>query len=88
MFAIAEVYETDVYHLRVEQKATISSKALPEDLSGQVTLIRPFVRKQDVTGTDPAARKDARIVEVEIAIDDSEQVESLSNLQVEVTIQN
>ncbi len=30
----------------------------------------PQVQKQDEIGTDPAARKDARIVEVEIRLDD------------------
>ena len=43
-------------------------------------------QKQDEIGTDPAARKDARIVEVEIELDDSETVAGLTNLQVEVVI--
>ena len=33
-----------------------------------------------------AARKDARVVEVEIRLDDAEQVAGLTNLQVEVKI--
>ena len=37
-------------------------------------------------GTDPAARKDARIVEVTIALDDSGPAASLTNLQVDVVI--
>jgi len=44
------------------------------------------VQKQDQIGTDPAARKDARIVEVEIALDDSRPVVNLTNLQVEIEI--
>ena len=45
-----------------------------------------MVRKQDQLGTDPAARKDARIVEVEIRLADSAPAASLTNLQVEVLI--
>ena len=37
-------------------------------------------------GTDPAARKDARIVEVVIELEDSAPAASLTNLQVDVLI--
>ncbi len=40
----------------------------------------------DVIGTDPAARKDARIIEVEIRLDESEAAAALTNLQVEIVI--
>jgi len=36
--------------------------------------------------TDPAARKNARIVEVTIALDDSGPAAGLTNLQVDVLI--
>ena len=39
-------------------------------LTGIVDRIRPKVQKLDVLGTDPAARTDARIVEVEVRLDD------------------
>ncbi len=86
MFAIAEIYETDIGHVKVGQKARVSSDALAETLTGTVEKIRGKVQKKDVIGTDPAARKDARIIEVEIRLDDSGPVESLTNLQVEVVI--
>lgn len=86
MVAVAEVYETDIGRVRKDQKATIRSPALEEDLSGRVHWIRPKVEKQDLLGTDPASRKDARVVEVEILLDDSEPARRLSNLQVEVVI--
>ena len=44
------------------------------------------VRKLDQIDTDPAARKDARIVEVEVRLDDSAAAAALTNLQVEVVI--
>ncbi len=86
MYAIAEVYETDIARVSPGQTATVSSRALAEPLSGVVERVRPQVRKQDQMGTDPAARKDARIVEVEIRLQDSAPAAALTNLQVEVTI--
>jgi len=86
MYAVAEVYETDIRRVKIGQTATISSTALPADLTGKVELIRHKVRKQDVIGTDPAADKDARIIEVEILLDDPEPAKSLTNLQVQIVI--
>ena len=84
MYAIAEVYETDVRWLRINQQATVTSDALEKPLSGSVERIRPKIHKQDEIGTDPAARKDARIVEVEILLDNAEPAADLTNLQVDV----
>jgi HlyD family secretion protein len=86
MYAIAEVYETDIRHVRVGQKARVKSDALGRDLGGTVMRIRPKVQKLDELGTDPAARKDARIVEVEVKLDDPKPAAGLSLLQVEVEI--
>jgi len=86
MYAIAEVYETDIKSVRTGQTATVTSGALPGPLSGKVELIRHKVRKQDVIGTDPAADKDARIIEVEILLDDPRAAASLTHLQVEIVI--
>jgi len=86
MHAIAEVYETDIHFVRTGQAARLSSEALSSPLTGKVIRIRPKVHKQDEIGTDPAARKDARIVEVEILLDDPAPAANLTNLQVEVEI--
>jgi len=87
MNAIAEVYETDIRRVKIGQRATISSAALESELTGTVRSIRQKVEKQDEIGTDPAARKDARIVEVTIELDDPGPAASLTNLQVDVVIQ-
>jgi HlyD family secretion protein len=87
MQAIAEVYETDIRHVRIGQRATISSPALERELSGSVSSISQKVQKQDEIGTDPAARKDARIIEVTISLDDSTPAAGLTNLQVDVVFQ-
>jgi HlyD family secretion protein len=87
MYAVAEVYETDVGRVRLGQRATISSPALPGTMHGTVDRIGLKIGKKDVLDTDPAARTDARVVEVEILLDDSKQVAGLTNLQVDVAIQ-
>ena len=86
MVAIAEVYETDIRHVRKGQVASVSSAALENELSGKVHFIRNKVEKQDEIGTDPAARKDTRIIEVEIQLDDPAPAARLTNLQVDVVI--
>ncbi len=87
MYAIAEVYETDVGRVRVGQRARVTSPALPSALAGRVEWIRPKVEKQDQIGTDPAARKDARVVEVKVRLEDSAAAAPFTNLQVEVEIE-
>ena len=86
MFAIAEVYETDVARVRVGQPAIVTSPALPRTLHGTVDWINLKVAKQDALGTDPAARKDARVVEVEIRLEDFDGAAGMTNLQVNVEI--
>jgi HlyD family secretion protein len=86
MVAIAEVYETDIHRVKIGQRATVSSTALSTELSGKVEFIQLLVAKQDQLGTDPAARKDARIIEVEILLDDPGPASKLTNLQVDVII--
>ncbi len=86
MYAIAEVYETDIGRVHVGERATITSPAFAEPLQGTVERIGLKIGKLDVLDTDPAAKTDARVVEVEIRLDDSQRVASLTNLQVEVAI--
>ena len=87
MFAVAEVYETDVGRVKVGQRATVRSPAFGDDLTGTVDRIGMKIGKQDVIDTDPIARTDARVVEVRVKLDDSAKAAGLSNLQVEVAIQ-
>ncbi|HIK35041.1 MULTISPECIES: ABC exporter membrane fusion protein [unclassified Thermosynechococcus] len=86
MYAVAEVYETDVPRVRVGQPAEIRSSALNAPISGRVAQVGLLVAKNDVTDTDPAAKTDARVVEVKIRLDNSEPVAGLTNMQVEVAI--
>ena len=86
MMAVAEIYETDIRRVRVGQRATISSVALESDLSGKVHFIQQMVAGQGLVGTDPTARRDTRIIEVEILLDDPAAVAGLTNLLVDVVI--
>jgi HlyD family secretion protein len=86
MYAIAEVYETDVRRIEIGQRAKVSSPALDAPLEGVVERVGMKIGKLDALSTDPAARTDARVVEVEIRLDDSEPVKGLTNLQVEIAI--
>jgi HlyD family secretion protein len=87
MHAVAEVYETDIGRVKLGQRALVTSPALPAPLTGRVVKIGHMIFKNDVLGTDPAARIDARIVEVRILLDDSKKAARLTNLSVDVVIQ-
>ena len=86
MYAVAEVYETDIGKVHVGQRATITSPALHGELLGTVERIGMKIGKRNVLDDDPAASTDARVVEVHIRLDDSGAVAGLTNLQVEVRI--
>jgi len=87
MRAVAEVYETDIARVRVGQVAKISSRALPNPISGKVARIGHMVFKNDVLNVDPAARADARVVEVWIDLENAAAAERLTNLTVDVLIE-
>lgn len=86
MRAVAEVYETDIGRVRLGQSATVTSRALDRPLTGKVVEIGRMIFKNDVLNVDPAARADARVVEVRIELDDPARVAALTNLTVDVRI--
>ena len=86
MYAVAEVYETDIRFVRPGMKAVITSPALKDPITGRVDHLSSLIFKNDVIDIDPASRVDARVVEVRIKLDDSKSVSHLSNLQVHVDI--
>ena len=86
MRAVAEVYETDIGRVRLGHPATITSFALPRPITGKVTRIGSMVFKNDVLNVDPAARADARVVEVWVDLDDDNLTQQLTNLTVNVEI--
>ena len=58
------------------------------EIRGTVDHIGMQIKKQDVIDADPAADKDARVVEVKVRIDpeNNDKVAGLTNLQVRITI--
>jgi HlyD family secretion protein len=89
MVAVAEVYELDVSRIRIGQTATVISRnnAFSEVLRGKVIEVGLEINKQDVLNTDPAAKFDARVVEVRVVLDpdSSRRVGGLTNLSVEIS---
>jgi len=86
MRVVAEVYETDISRVQLGQRAIVTSRALEQPVGGKVVRIGNMVYKNDVLNVDPAARADARVVEVWIELDDAATTENLTNLTVDVVI--
>lgn len=89
MYAVAEVYQSDISKVRLGQKARVTSDSLPRSLQGTVKHIGLEVRRQNVINADPSDNIDARVVEVKVLLDDasSQKVAGLTNLQVKVVIE-
>ncbi len=87
MYAVAEVYETDITNVEEGQRAWVSAAALEERWPGTVERISLKVGRMDVLGTDPIAKTDARVVEVFIRLDNSEATSRFTNMQVQVEIE-
>lgn len=87
MVAVCEVYETQVWCVEPNQKATITSRALEKPLHGVVTFVGQIVAKNEVLSIDPTKAADNRVVEVLIDIQEDAEAARLVNLQVDVVIE-
>ena len=88
MYAVAEVYESDIGKVKLGQKANITGSAISKELTGTVEHIGLEVKRQEVVNTDPTANIDAKVVEVKVKLDreSSQKVAGLTNLLVRVKI--
>ncbi|NET38632.1 MAG: HlyD family efflux transporter periplasmic adaptor subunit [Cyanothece sp. SIO1E1] len=92
MYAIAEVYETEITKVKLGQKATINSEhgGFGEKIHGIVEHIGLQIgsRKLSEGSTNPTNDETTRVVEVKIRIDPkaSAQVADLTNMQVRIDI--
>ena len=86
MYAVTEVYETDVLSVQPGQQAHIYSAALPKVVGGVVERVGRTIAKNDILNVDPAADADARVVEVWVRLESAELAGRLTNLQVDVVI--
>ncbi|MGB7440465.1 MAG: ABC exporter membrane fusion protein [Coleofasciculaceae cyanobacterium] len=88
MYAVAEVYQTDIGKVKLGQEAIVSSPVFPDKLRGEVAEIGLRVDRQNVFNVNPMANTDNKVVDVKIRLnpEDSKKVENLTNLQVDVQI--
>ena len=89
MYAVAEVYQSDISKVSSGQKVKVTSNSLPDELDGEVDRISSKVRRQDVINTDPSENIDSRVVEVYIKLNkaSSEVASKFTNLQIEAEIE-
>ena len=88
MDVVAEIHESDILKVRLEQPATIYLRNLNVTLEGRVIEIGRLIGRKDVLSSDPVDDTDARVVEVTIRLKDEhgEIVSGMSYAKVEVTI--
>ncbi|TAE60545.1 MAG: biotin/lipoyl-binding protein [Nostocales cyanobacterium] len=84
MFAVAEVYQSDISKIRNQQQVKISSVSLPQELQGTVESVGWKVQRQNVINADPSENIDSRVVEVHVKLDQesSNKAAKFTNLQV------
>jgi HlyD family secretion protein len=92
MYAIAEVYETDIGKVSIGQSAIVSSEygGFTGKLKGTVEHLGLQVGQKQLTESteDPTQDENSRIVEVKVRInpEDSKKVSGLTNMKVRVEI--
>ncbi len=84
----AEVYQTLVGRVAIDDPVSITAEALAEPLTGKVQAIGLEIGRQSITSDDPAANTDARVVDVIIWLDpaSSEKAARYTNLEAVVRI--
>lgn len=89
MYAVAEVYQSDISRVRSGQRVRVTSDSLPGELQGTVEWIGAQVQRQNIINTDPSENIDARVVEVHVRLDDasSQKAAKFTNLQVKTVIE-
>ncbi|MDM9584591.1 MULTISPECIES: ABC exporter membrane fusion protein [unclassified Nostoc] len=89
MYAVVEVYQSDIKKVRPGQEVLVSSDSLRNELEGRVDWIGMQVKRQNLINTDPSSNIDARVVEVHVQLNklSSQNASSLTNLQVKAVIE-
>ena len=88
MYAVVEVYQSDIKKVRPGQDVRVSSDSLLNELEGRVDWIGMQVKRQNLINTDPSSNIDARVVEVHVQLNklSSQNASSFTNLQVKAVI--
>ncbi|UKO98235.1 ABC exporter membrane fusion protein [Nostoc sp. UHCC 0870] len=89
MYAVVEVYQSDVNKVLPGQQVQISSNSLQGQLQGTVDWIGWKVKRQNIINTDPSENIDSRVVEVHVQLDEtsSDKAAKFTNLQIKAVIQ-
>ena len=88
MDVVAEVHESDILKVKLQQPARIYLRNLDRTLYGHVIELGRLVGRKDVLSNDPIEDTDARVIEVRIRLNDADGqlVAGMSYAKVEVTI--
>ncbi|MUG95744.1 biotin/lipoyl-binding protein [Scytonema sp. UIC 10036] len=88
MYAVVEVYQSDIKKVRTGKKVRLTSESMPDELQGIVERVGWQVQRQNVVNSDPTSNIDARVVEVHVRLDEtsSRKAAQFSNLQVTAMI--
>ncbi|WP_375502942.1 HlyD family efflux transporter periplasmic adaptor subunit [uncultured Nostoc sp.] len=89
MYAVVEVYQSDIKRVRPGQEVRVSSDSLRNELEGRVDWIGMQVKRQNLINADPSSNIDARVVEVHVQLNklSSQNASNLTNLQVKAVIE-
>ncbi|MCM1984844.1 HlyD family efflux transporter periplasmic adaptor subunit [Lyngbya confervoides] len=89
MYAIAEIYQSDIFKIQPGQRATVTSDSLHQNLTGTVERVDTKIQPSNRISADPTAPREARIVEVHIQLDraSSDLAKNLTNLQIKAAIE-
>lgn len=88
MIVTAEVYQTDMPQIFMNQGATITIDGTSESFRGTVYQVLPQVQRQTIFAGEPGENQDQRVFEVKLRLNlnprDQERIAYASNLQVNV----
>jgi HlyD family secretion protein len=89
MYAIAQVYQSDIQKVKPNQRVKILSDSINGELLGKVERIDSQVKRQTIVNSDPSTNIDGRVVEVHVVLDrdSSKRAAKFTNLQVTMEIE-
>jgi HlyD family secretion protein len=87
MYAVAEVFETDIARVHVSQKAVISADFLSQPVTGLVERIASDVSKLTALPDDALQFVDGRVFNVRIRVADPGRVAGRINAKVAIRIE-
>jgi HlyD family secretion protein len=84
MTAELELFQTMIRQVSLGDRVTLTSRALPQELAGTVSSIGLEIGRQSIVDDDPAAKTDARVVNVIVELDgpSSDAAATFTNLEV------